>query len=262
MDSKVRTILLKALALPDDSDDPSVHEALRAAGIEGGRLFTQEEVNAILATNKKALRAENETLRRDLDETATLLSSLASVEDPDPATAGLREDTPPEGGPRSLIVRLDARLADLRRELAEAREARDSECARAFDLERDRALVSAAARAGMIDPEGEALPLFRDRVSRADDGPWEIRDDEGSARPLDEGLVGLLEKRKHLLRPAVRPGAGTGCPREVDPVAAAVERLRVPDPPHDGRDERSLLEVAGAVLEIGRARRGPARAGL
>ena len=245
MDSKVAKLLSHALGLPADADDEARERALRDAGVEGGRLFTQEEVNTLLAGNKKSLRTENERLAHELDEASGLLRGL--LDD---------EDAPPEDL-RGRLDRVGECVVDLRRRLAESDDSRQSAETRARETERDRLLVGAAGRAGMIDPEGEGLTLFRHRMTQTDDGQWRFLDDDGDERPIDEGLAGALAGRKHLLRAQLRPGSGSGQPRQVDPLGNATQRLDAcRNKPADPRDNRDLFDLADALLDVGRLRRG------
>ena len=245
MDDRIRRLIAKALDLDEDADENAVESALEQLGVEGGRLFTQEEVNTLLGANKRHLRAENERLQREITEAAETLAGLAGEEHP---------------GDTDLIGRIErasARIAELERDATEAVAARTEAQTRMDEGERDRALLAAAGRAGMIDPEGEGLPFFRDRVRCDDQGRWRFVDDDGEGLPLQEGLSSALASRRHLVRPQLAGGAGTGAPGEADAVASAIERLRrAGRSATDGRDDRSLFELAEAVLEVGRARRG------
>ena len=245
MDSKVAKLLSHALGLPADADDEARERALRDAGVEGGRLFTQEEVNTLLAGNKKSLRTENERLAHELDEASGLLRGL--LDD---------EDAPPEDL-RGRLDRVGECVVDLRRRLAESDDSRQSAETRARETERDRLLVGAAGRAGMIDPEGEGLTLFRHRMKEVDNGQWRFLDDEGVECDVDDGLAAALSERKHLVRAQLRPGSGSGQPRRMDPLADAGKRLDAcRKEPADPRDNRDLLDLADALLDVGRLRRG------
>ena len=243
MDTKVRHIVTKALDLPEDAADERLESALSELGVPGGRLFTQEEVNTLLGANKRHLRTENERLQQTVSEAAATLTQLTG-DDPN-------EDV-------ALATRLERAAAQIVAYREQADEARSSERrAKALldQTERDRVLVSAAGRAGMIDPEGEGLPLFRDRVRRTAEGDWAFVTDDGDETSLDAGLPQALESRRHLLRPRLAPGAGAGAPREADPLAAALERVRRAGNAKGARDDRALFELADAVLDAGRARR-------
>lgn len=243
MDPKVRRILSQALQLEEGADDEKVEAALAELGVESGRLFTQEEVNTLLGANKRHLRAENERLQREITEAAQTLADLDGVQ------------ADGEADLLGRVGRAKARVAALERQAEGALRAHREAQARAIESERDRALLAAAGRAGMIDPEREGLPLFRDRLRCSDDGRWVFIGDDSEELPVEEGIRRELEGRRHLLRPQLAPGAGTGTPHEVDPLASALERLERAGRPGSPRDDRSLVELADAVLEVGRARR-------
>lgn len=270
LDGKVLEVIAKGLGL--ESADPAVVSAkLAELGVPEGKIFTQIDVNAIMAENKKGLRKEKDELVKTLEsirhEVADLKGGGAAGGSTD-GGADADDDaddktTPPAITPDAKTIhaelkRLKARQKLTEEQLAESRKKTENAELIAVEREGDRLFVSAATKAGFLDPEGEAKPLYRNRL-KLEDGKWVIYDDDGDpAETIEAGLLDILSKRPHLARPKSTGGGGTGGAAQTDPVKQltaefeAAQKLALANPRNDGY----LTKMQVAKRKLDAAQRG------
>lgn len=206
-----------------------------AGGGDEKKYFTQEDVNRIMAENKKALQAENADLKKQLgefaawkDEIETMLDEIAEGADSD---EGGDEDTKGASGDgdeagdgdgnddgrasaeidkrlRYVERKYQTQIDSLKKRVDEAEgRASDAETKRRMS-ERDSILTDALNKAKAVSIDG-GIKIFRDNmVYDEDSGKWLFRTAEGVDVDPHEGIN---ENLPAYLRPAVAGGgSGTG----------------------------------------------------
>ncbi len=230
LDGKVLEVIAKGLGL-ESADPAAVSAKLAELGVPEGKIFTQTDVNAIMAENKKGLRKEKDELAKSLEairrEVADLKAGNGSGGSTDGGTAFDDElddkTTPPAAAPDAKVIhaelkRLKARQRVTEESVSEWRKKAETAEQVALEREGDRLFVSAATKAGFLDPEGEALPLYRRRL-KFEDSKWVLYDDENDpAETIEAGLTEILSKRPHLARAKSSGGGGGGGGPQSDPV--------------------------------------------
>lgn len=175
---------------------------------ETPKTFTQDEVNALLAKNKKALQAElakerqeRESLTKKLDD--FLNASAPPKDDPKAKTE--------EGRLEAIEKRYQRQMDELQSKIKEQETRANQEHQRRIEGERDRLLDEALTQAGCIDLKAGRRFFLPDITREDEDGnpadTWLLKTNSGKLIDIATGVMETLPK--YLRNPAVNVG-GSG----------------------------------------------------
>jgi hypothetical protein len=163
---------------------------------EQPKTFTQDEVNRLIAAEKRRLQAE----APDLAELRAKAKRLDDI----------------EAASKSELEKAQERIAAAE---ATAKTATD----RAQAALRRAAVVAAAQRAGAVDPDAVLALIPQDAVTVSDDG---------SVTGVDEAVKALLDAKQYLVGkpPTPSPGGADGGPRGPQPGTISRDDLKTMTP--------------------------------
>lgn len=163
--------------------------------------FTQEDVNRLMNTHKKALKAELDEVKKQIAAKDQELAALRQRMEPQPLPDDLK------GQLELLQKKHDRQMELLEKQLNEERKNREAEYQKRLDAERDRLLEAALAKAQCIDTEVGYRAFLPQCFYDADEQRWLFRLKSSNVVSIEAGIAEELPP--YLKRPQAA-GRGSG----------------------------------------------------
>ena len=181
-------------------EEPDVDEAPEPKTPEN-KTFTQEEVNKLLATNKKTLQ---KNLAKETEARSALEKRLADIEAKIPAVEVRPEDKTADGRLEAALKKMEKDFASQAQKMAEVEARAVAAESKRVEALKDRALDEALQSAGCSDL-AMARPYYLTKLVDKDDDEepltdaagnptWAIRLPSGNLADLTTGIAETLPK--------------------------------------------------------------------
>lgn len=179
-------------------------------------VVSQEQLNRMMADNRRQLTKQNQELQEKLGEVleqnkelSVRVDELSTKIDP-PEPVAVEDQDKPEylrGEIERLETQHKQQIDDLKTELVSEKTAREEAEYRRLETERDRQLTDALQAAGCIDLEA-GRRIFLPQVERDGDAEgWTYKTKVGEFTSITDGIA---EELPDYLKPPVMPGGGSG----------------------------------------------------